>query len=280
MQSFLIKQWKQIRLFLEKLLILRFQTTSTKAYSNRILCVDDDRDFCDFIEKLGDSLGIYIDRVYSIQQAKQKIEKNQTYNAYIIDGHFSDGSGFELISWIREKKRIDVPIGFLSRIFQDAASFRLLKEGFEVDYVLDKPITPEVGCELLKQLCKQQLLASGSHNVALEKYLEDLKKKYQKTIPDKVESLQRLILSFQKNPSKETLNELKREVHKIAGSAGSYGYPVVSALCREIELELIKRESLIEKGDLKTDWAVCLDEFFTRFKLYFQVNIDLLNTDR
>lgn len=235
----------------------------------KILCVDDDQSFCLFIQRLGRSLGIQVDAVYSFEQAKQAIEHSQ-YQAFIIDGHLPDGSGFELVAWIREKKELNIPIGFISRIYHDAVSFRILKDSLKVDYVLEKPIRPSEVHQLLIQLSP---LKSGSltQKPFSDHLFAELKETYKKTIPDKIERLENIILAIQKSPTIENLQGLRIEVHKIAGSAGSYGFTAVGEICKNLELELIKQMKLAKQGLLNPQWLFSLDDFFTQIKLHFQI---------
>lgn len=248
-----------------------------KKPSCKILCIDDDRNFCLFIQRLAYSLGIQLDVVYSFQEAKQVLKNECAYQALIIDGHLLDGSGFELIAWIREKKGLKIPIGFISRLYQDATSFRILKEIFKVDYVLEKPIHPPEILQFLIQICHLTLAPSALEPFS-EDLLSDLKLSYQKSIFDKIERLEKMILSVQKHLSITDLRILKEEVHKIAGSAGSYGYMAVSELCKNLELDLIKQMDLAQRGNFDHQWIATLDDFFTQIKLYFQ--IDLSESDK
>src|SRR6476661_8800815 len=78
--------------------------TPSKECTCTILCIDDDQDFCNYLERIAASMSIQLDKAFSIEEAKLKIEKKSDYKAYIIDGHLPDGSGFELVAWLREKK--------------------------------------------------------------------------------------------------------------------------------------------------------------------------------
>lgn len=272
MLSFFSKKWKQIQNWLRTI-----QPSSHKKVlgqsSYKILCVDDDKSFCLFMQQLASSLGIQLDMVYSIQEAKEAIEQNPQYKALIIDGHLPDGSGFELVAWIREKKELNLPIGFISRIYQDAASFRLLKESLKVNYVLEKPISPAEVHQLFVQICDLASSEKVGEELFSEALLADLKFSYQKTIADKIERLEKVILDVQKKPSIENLQILKGEVHKIGGSAGSYGYMSVSELCKNLELELIKQMNSAKEGFFNHQWLALLDDFFTQIKLHFQMKI-------
>lgn len=243
----------------------------TKHLSCRILCVDDDIDFCKYVEKLAAPLGIECENVFSMEGAKQKIEEFSSYSAFIIDGHLPDGSGLELVAWIREKKGLNTPIGFLSRVYHDAASFRILKESLRVDYVLDKPIKPNDMGRLLSQLCSinRELLADEPFS---EYLLAEVKANYQKTIFDKVERLERMIQLVQKNPSQKNLQNLRTEIHKLAGSSGSYGYTNVSRLCKSLEQELINQIEQVKEKEPDSTWLNSLDNFFRELKMNFQIS--------
>jgi CheY-like chemotaxis protein len=269
MLSFFFKKWQQTQVWLKTRRDVLFSTKVLNPTVCTVLCVDDDHSFCLFMQKLADSLGIRLDIAYSVQEAQEAIEKKSDYQAFIIDGHLPEESGFVLVAWIREKKKLTVPIGFISRIYRDAASFRLLKEQLQVNYILEKPLAPSEAYQLLVQLCPSQL-AVGKEPF-LDALLADLKMSYQRTIFDKIERLEKMILNVQKDPSIENLQILKEEVHKIAGSAGMHGYIVVSDLCKNLELDLIKQIDLVKRGEFDLKWLSLLDDFFAQLKFNFQM---------
>lgn len=239
----------------------------------RILCVDDDRNFYFYIQRIASHLGIELDAAFSIKEAKRKIkEGKKDYQAFIIDGHLPDGSGFDLIAWIRKKKEKKVPIVFLSRFYQDATSFRILKEEWQVDYVFEKPLSPIQVEQLLAKLC--HLVNLREKDSFPEKVLDDLKQKYKEKIFDKLTRLQNLILTLQRDPTLKHLENLKNEVHQIGGSAGSYGYPQVSQLCKKLENDLIEQMALVQKGTWDFEALYALDDFFKEIKIYFQMDED------
>lgn len=268
---FFSSRWKRIQTWL----VINMGEFISKQPSfsftgSKLLCVDDDPDFCLYIQQLAHSLNIRVERAYSIEEAKQKIEEDSTYQAYIIDGHLPDGSGFEVVAWIREKKELEVPIAFISRIYQDAASFRMLKEILAVNYVLEKPLDPEQVKQLLIRLL-QPTSTSIMDEPFSDELLADLKEKYRKSIFDKLERLEKMILAVQKEPSLLHLQTLRGEVHKIAGSSGSYGYLSVSEICKTLETDLIKQIDLAKQNRLDPEWALLLDDFFSQIKLHFQI---------
>ena len=68
-------------------------------------------------------------------------------------------------------------------------------------------------------------------------------KNYEKSIPDKLALLAKLIDDVQLNPNHQTIQSLREAVHKLAGSAGTYGFMRVSELCLMLELDLVNRLS-------------------------------------
>ncbi|QLH35012.1 MAG: Hpt domain-containing protein [Parachlamydiaceae bacterium] len=75
---------------------------------------------------------------------------------------------------------------------------------------------------------------------------------YRASIPNRLELLQSLVDEMRKNPRLETLKELKLQIHKLAGSAGLYGYEQVSLICKEfderlsIKIEQFEKEKTLE----------------------------------
>lgn len=80
-----------------------------------------------------------------------------------------------------------------------------------------------------------------------------------------------MILAIQKDSSIAHVQELKTEVHKIAGSPRSYGYPQVSHLCKALEQDLVKQLELAKTGKIDPDWLSSLDSFFSQMKWHFQI---------
>jgi DNA-binding response OmpR family regulator len=244
---------------------------NTATFAHSLLCVDDDFDFCLYVQRVAQESQVKCDKAHSIAEAKQKIEQ-RVYDAFIIDGHLPDGSGFELVTLIREKIDSDSKIAFLSRIYQDSTSFRLLKETFKVNYVLDKPLNFQAIKHLIENLCLRRLSLKASE--LPEKLLSDIKLEYQNSIPDKLERLEKMILAIQKNLTLENLENFKREIHKIAGSAGSYGYSKVTDLCKQMEEEVTEQIELFKINSYAASWDMKLDDFFTQIKFHFQFKPD------
>ncbi|MBA2368666.1 MAG: response regulator [Candidatus Protochlamydia sp.] len=262
MLSFFDKNWKKIQSW--PWVLLR-----KNSFTNLLLCIDDDKDFCLYLQGIAKKLKIKLEMAYSLSEGRQKMEENEKYQGFIIDGHLPDGSGFELVEWIREERGLKQPIIFLSRIYQDAGSFRTLKEKLNVEFVVDKPIDPLEVAILLKQVCQLRIETDEIQEKTEEEF-DEILIRYEKSIPEKIERLEEEILNLQRNPTLENLKIFKTEIHKIAGSAGSYGHMKVSELCKKMEKK-IEDQSEASNDGIGKEWLESLDEFFTQIKLNFQI---------
>src|ERR1700722_17063874 len=106
------------------------------------LCVDDDSEFQAYILTTAEPYHLKIDTCTTLESARNKI-KTIKYDAFIVDLNLSDGSGFDLIQEIREIFGSHTPIAVVSGVFRDEESFKLLKDKYEINYILDKPIYPQ-----------------------------------------------------------------------------------------------------------------------------------------
>ena len=85
--------------------------------------------------------------------------------------------------------------------------------------------------------------------------MKELMEKYKKSIPDKLSKIHELINEVKRSPTQEALAALRLAIHKLAGSAGTYGYEQASILCQELEKKLVRNENNLE-----------LDHFFLNLK--------------
>lgn len=93
---------------------------------------------------------------------------------------------------------------------------------------------------------------------AARQELQDL---YISSFPDKITVLKSKLAELPQGPSSAALEELKSAVHKLAGSAGSYGFPEIANLARNIEA-VIKSDdsSTVELSTLTTSLIAELEQ--------------------
>lgn len=98
-----------------------------------------------------------------------------------------------------------------------------------------------------------------------------LLKTYQDSIPQKLEEIDHLIKKMQSSFDLQTLKELKFLVHKLAGSAGTYGYTEVSDICKELENDLNKKlNSDLIHSPPAIEWTASLSATFLNIKNGFK----------
>ena len=70
----------------------------------------------------------------------------------------------------------------------------------------------------------------------MQEKFRQLQQQYAVNLPEKIATLERDWQAVNQNPADTTLyHTLIRTFHTLAGSGGSYGFPAITTLCREIE---------------------------------------------
>jgi len=92
--------------------------------------------------------------------------------------------------------------------------------------------------------------------------LEDLKLQYYHTKLEKVKRIKKICEHLLVVKSLEAANDLKKEMHKIAGNAGSYGFDTLSKIARDMEI-------LLEKQIRLNDISLFNKEFLNQFLYHF-----------
>lgn len=71
---------------------------------------------------------------------------------------------------------------------------------------------------------------------SVESVLQQMRDQYVSALPSKFDHIEDLILRLEKDPSANVdKEELLREVHSVKGSAGTYGMPILSSICHQLE---------------------------------------------
>lgn len=235
----------------------------------RVLCIDDDMQFCSYMHFMAQPFNLIFRSIFSFKEAKELIEK-QPFDVYLIDMSLPDGSGFDLAALVRSLYGKEVYIVVISGVFNDAATFRTLKEQLNINYVLDKPVKSQVVQSLFSLLCQKKEQVKQEEPAGDKVSFQAIKDRYDATIFEKLSQVESLIKEVQASPQQENLELLKGVIHKIAGSSGSYGYPQVALLCRNLESALIALLAEIQQDGFLTSQLPDLKGFFKELKLGFQ----------
>ena len=100
--------------------------------------------------------------------------------------------------------------------------------------------------------------------------LEQFTIEYKRTIPDKLNKIQEFLDQLHVKIDEETLKGLRMHIHKIAGSAGTYGFPKVSEISLLFEKELIDRLEELKEKEGNPLWLESFQSFFDRIKEGFK----------
>ncbi|MFV1872398.1 MAG: Hpt domain-containing protein [Oleiphilus sp.] len=73
---------------------------------------------------------------------------------------------------------------------------------------------------------------------ALNKEIEALKQMYLLELPDQLNTIKVQAVQLDKSWDQKLAKEIVKEVHVLSGAAGSFGFPELSTLAREVEREL------------------------------------------
>ena len=117
------------------------------------------------------------------------------------------------------------------------------KQGFALtcDYLVTSWEKEDI--DLLISLLNQEFNAPPSEDASMDEIYAN----YHRSIFEKIRTIHSLLLPFEKKGTIEAVQELKNAVHKLAGNAGTYGYPKVTTVCKEWEGNLNK---ILEKPQL------------------------------
>ena len=94
---------------------------------------------------------------------------------------------------------------------------------------------------------KKPSVEHNNNNEISDPIFIQLIEEYQKSIPNKLAELHRLTDTAYASPTKENVQLLFFALHKLSGSAGTYGYNSVSKICRKWATEL---HAQIEKKEI------------------------------
>lgn len=97
-----------------------------------------------------------------------------------------------------------------------------------------------------------------------EQIVNKFRKSYVDTIPEKLNIILQLIDELNDHVNAETLKNLRLQIHKMAGSSGTYGFEQVSSYCKKFENELILK--LEELKNSREDRPACRDSFYAYFE--------------
>jgi two-component system, OmpR family, response regulator TctD len=122
------------------------QSSPRSSGDHRVLCIEDDRDTCEFLAILLSEFRFEF--AHSVTTALTAIERSD-HDLYILDNWLPDGSGIDLCRRIRQKNGA-APILFTSGSSDDTEIAAAIEAG--ADRYLLKPCEPDKLREIVKEL--------------------------------------------------------------------------------------------------------------------------------
>ena len=228
----------------------------------RVLLLDDDPQFRALIKPALETAGLVVHEAAKGRIARRLVSDVQP-DALIVDGLLPDTNG---VKWIESYRREggDLPIVFVSAFYRDIDSYKKLTKALNVAHVMHKPVTPtqltRAVVDLLQDPSRSAPASDGS-TVAVDNEVEDeifyvpresdqppvpddddlkaLRESYEAVLPELLEGLLRAADRVRRRPEQRAaVREAVDRAHKLAGSAGSYGFESLGDAAAVIEVQL------------------------------------------
>lgn len=213
--------------------------------SNRtLLFLEDDKDLQSLVSTFLREKGYRVEPARTAAEALNVLSRVPV-DAAIVDGLLPGMTGADFIRELR-KTHPDLPILFASAFWKDLKSHELLTRQLRVARIIHKPYKPEELLVWVAQLfapvtppppppeALEEVEAQGDDLAAS---LAALNAEYGAKLREKIAGLEAL-LGRVRAGDKGALEEAYTVVHKLHGTAGSYGYAEVSATAGRLELVL------------------------------------------
>ena len=208
-----------------------------------VLLVDDDTRFRKLMVPALEAKGLRVVEAAFLREAERAMAAAAP-DLLIVDGLLPDGDG---ASWIDRLPRAQksVPIVFISAFFRSLKDYTYLTKTVGVTLVLHKPLRPAVFADQITGLFKQngeeaeRLEAVAAElQGELQGALANLVAEYAAELPAKLDELTQALRAAQglaphRLPGR--LTAARALAHKLAGTAGSYGFLEVSQHCSTVE---------------------------------------------
>ncbi|QAT89081.1 response regulator/GGDEF domain-containing protein [Corallococcus coralloides] len=215
---------------------------STARSAKTLLFLEDDRDLQALVCAFLRDKGYQVTPARTAAEAREVLQ-SRPVDAAIVDGLLPGMTGADFIRELRKTKP-DLPVLFASAFWKDLKSHELLTRQLGVARVVHKPYRPE---ELAVWL--EQLFAVAQPPPPPQEALEEdapepvddfaaslalLSADYGAKLPERLATLQAL-LGKGRHGDAAALEEAYSVVHKLHGTAGSYGFRDVSITAGALE---------------------------------------------
>lgn len=231
-----------------------------------LLIVDDDPSFRSLLAAALKPRGYEVQGAGNIREADEAMRKH-IVTVVVLDLGLPDGDG---ASWLQRQRAAGWKgvVVVVSAAWQSEGAFTRLQSSLGVAWVAHKPLVPKALAEQLVHLAPPTSpLTNPTTDAETEDALTALRAEYAATLPAQIEELRTLVTAYYADPASAVdRRRLENLSHRLAGTAGSYGFVDVSraaariqnalggqdlpqpALATEIHLALMEAEAAVTAG--------------------------------
>jgi len=145
-------------------------------------------------------------------------------------------SGFKLCRRIKETPELaGVPVVLLTGVYRKE---RYKTEGLQygADAYLTKPVVPDELKAVVRRLCPLPAVRPAASPSDFAAKMEALKRGFAEGLPGRLAEISRLWEeALREGADPAVRSHLHRQVHSLAGAAGTFGFPALSAAARSLE---------------------------------------------
>jgi anti-anti-sigma factor len=159
----------------------------------------------------------------------------------------------------------DKPVVILANGPLSVAQINALKQNNQAIHIAERPFGDNEAKVLLSELIHFQSIKSTDN---ASKLSQQLFEHYTQSLPEKLQTLEDLIQAAADHPSQESIERLKASLHKISGSAGTYGYVKAGEICKQLEQKL---EVNLQINKFDEALFKVIHDLFRQIKFYFNI---------
>jgi HPt (histidine-containing phosphotransfer) domain-containing protein len=164
------------------------------------------------------NLGLVVEAAASDWEAAESLERDDRCAAVVLGTRLDDETRTDFSTQLSDRSP-PVPVAWQGQGQGAPAGVAL---------VLDPQSDPAVAARQLDKLVQP--------DPSFEAELAALRAEYAAVLPARLEELEQALGALARSPEQRLV--AARLAHRLAGTAGSYGFAAVSAVCRELELTL------------------------------------------
>jgi DNA-binding response OmpR family regulator len=199
----------------------------------KILLLDDDRDLRALLGASLTALGLEVLEARRAGDAERLLQQGPV-DVAVVDGLLPDGPGLEFVERLRGRDR-KVRVVFFSAYYRDLHTFTHLTQQLDVSIVAYKPVEPEGFAAKIAELAGTQASATRgpTWDPHLSTALAELYRQFAQQLPAKIAAVEEEVAAARTDPRR--MPRARDLAHALRGSAGAYGFPVVSASMGMVE---------------------------------------------